>query len=524
MDIRMYVMTHKKIAEIPDKLYIPMQVGKAGKEEFGYLGDDTGDNISEKNNMYCELTGMYWLWKNVECDVIGICHYRRYFIKDEKLLDSNDIEQRMTKYSAIIPSSACVKDFNVYEHYEKRHYTKDLDLCREVISEKYPQFLDAFDYCMNTILISTGNMWITKKWLFDRYCEWLFDILFEVEKRMDLTGYDEYQTRVMGFLSERLFRVWLMMQHEKVTEEEIKLIAPEDFSNADKRRDLLYQYIKLKIQPVLWLYRNEREEHSLAAEKHCDDTFDGKIPVWICWWQGKEEAPELVRLCMDSIIKNIPKEKAVVRLITFENCLKYVSFTDVILDKYREGKISLTHLSDILRAELLFRYGGMWIDATYYVTQPISPHLFDNDLYTLRFKAPKWSADITKGRWSGNFWIVKKGEKLMKILMESLWYYWETAEKIDDYYLIDDILAAAVDQFADIRQRLEQCSFYEGDVFALSELLNKKMKPEYIEKINNLSGFYKLNRRQSVQRKNIAGEQTVYGYLMELMEKECFTD
>ena len=106
MDIRLYVMTHKKIAEIPDPLYIPMQVGKAGKEDFGYVGDDTGDNISAKNNRYCELTGMYWLWKNVKCDIIGVCHYRRYFIKDEKLLDQSYIEKKMQNYSMIIPSSA----------------------------------------------------------------------------------------------------------------------------------------------------------------------------------------------------------------------------------------------------------------------------------------------------------------------------------------------------------------------------------------------------------------------------------
>lgn len=139
MDTRLYVMTHKKIAEIQDSLYIPMQVGRAGKEDFGYVGDDTGDNISIKNDRYCELTGMYWLWKNTDCDIIGICHYRRYFIKDEKLLDKEYIENQLEKYDMIIPSSACVKGEDVYDHYRKRHYTKDLDLCREVISEKYPE-------------------------------------------------------------------------------------------------------------------------------------------------------------------------------------------------------------------------------------------------------------------------------------------------------------------------------------------------------------------------------------------------
>ena len=82
MDVRMYVMTHKKIAPIASSIYHILHVGKKGKEDLGYPGDDTGDNISEKNTNYCELTGMYWLWKNCNCDIIGICHYRRFFCEN----------------------------------------------------------------------------------------------------------------------------------------------------------------------------------------------------------------------------------------------------------------------------------------------------------------------------------------------------------------------------------------------------------------------------------------------------------
>ena len=176
MDTRIYVMTHKKIAVIPDPAYVPLHVGRAGSGELGYIGDHTGDHISEKNPRYCELTGLYWLWKNVRCDIIGICHYRRYFVREEKLLDRAYIEDKIASYPIIVPNSSCVKDADVREHYAKRHYTKDLDLCREVIAEQYPAYLSAFDFAMETILVSVGNMWITRKDIFDRYCAWLFDI------------------------------------------------------------------------------------------------------------------------------------------------------------------------------------------------------------------------------------------------------------------------------------------------------------------------------------------------------------
>lgn len=182
MDTKIFVMTHKKVDEVEDGLHYLMQVGKAGKEDYGYFGDDTGDNISLKNQTYCELTGIYWLWKNYTCDIIGICHYRRFFFKDEKLIDKSYIESLIDKYPIIIPNSSCVKEVSVYKDYQKKHYNRDLDMCREVICEICPQYTEAFDFCMQGILMNPGNMWITKKSIFDQYCEWLFSILFEVEK------------------------------------------------------------------------------------------------------------------------------------------------------------------------------------------------------------------------------------------------------------------------------------------------------------------------------------------------------
>ena len=123
MNTRIYVMTHKKMADIPDRIYIPLHVGRKGKADLGYPADDTGVNISEKNSSYCELTGIYWAWKNVSCDIIGICHYRRFFTKDEQLLDQAYIEQTISKYPVIIPNSSCVKQHSVYEQYKSIHHS-----------------------------------------------------------------------------------------------------------------------------------------------------------------------------------------------------------------------------------------------------------------------------------------------------------------------------------------------------------------------------------------------------------------
>jgi len=519
MDTKIYVMTHKRIAEIPNEIYVPMQVGKVGKEDFGYLGDDTGDSISDKNSSYCELTGMYWLWKHAKCDIIGICHYRRYFIKDEKLLDKAYIEKVIQKYPIILPSSSCVREASTYEQYEEIHNSgKDLDICREVIAEKCPEYLPAFDIVMQSILVSVGNMWITRKDIYDRYCEWLFDILFEAEKRIDTTGYDAYQQRVMGFLSERLFRVWLLMQPLKITEEKVKMIAPEDFGNADKKVELIYRCVKLKLNPVLQLYKNGQPQGTLATEVNCQDDFEGKIPVWVCWWQGLDEMPEIFKLCYESIKRNIPEDKMVLRLISLENCLQYVTFTESIIQKFNEGKISYTHLADCLRAELLYRYGGMWIDTTYYLTKAIPDLVRETKpIYTLRYSKPIWETDITAGRWSGNLWCAEKGNVLFQFLMECDWYYWETEDEVIDYYLIDYIIATAVEMIPGVKEMLECCPYCEGNTFVLQDMVNKKATPERLKQIREGAAFYKLNRQASYKKENLAGEQTIYGALCEEM-------
>ena len=143
----MYIMAHKKF-QVPDKNgYIPLQVGSALNEDLGYQKDDTGIQISAKNKTYCELTGMYWIWKNIQCDNVGICHYRRYFVQDE-LLTIEYMEQCLKKYDIIVPDSGMTMYENVYKHYENRHKIKDLNICGEVLLQKYPKDYAAFKWSL----------------------------------------------------------------------------------------------------------------------------------------------------------------------------------------------------------------------------------------------------------------------------------------------------------------------------------------------------------------------------------------
>lgn len=224
--IKILVATHKKYWMSSDEVYMPIYVGSEGKTDIGYIGDNTGDNISIKNSNYCELTGLYWAWKNLDCEYIGLCHYRRYFShkpKGSKLADKKqailtkvDYEQLLQEYDVILPKKRNYFIETVRSQYEHAHNKRDLDEIEKIIRVQYPSYMEAFEKVMGSRKLYIYNMFAMKKLLFDEYCAWLFDILFTLEKRIDITNYDKYNVRVFGFLSERLFNVWLEKKQLKV--------------------------------------------------------------------------------------------------------------------------------------------------------------------------------------------------------------------------------------------------------------------------------------------------------------------
>lgn len=209
-----------------DKIYLPIHVGRVEKADLGYLGDDTGDNISAKNANYCELTGLYWAWKNLKCDYIGLCHYRRYFAhavsgsdmekKKLAILQRTDYEKLLKQYDVILPKQRNYFIETVRSQYEHVHNKNDLALTEQIVAELYPEYSEAFCKVMGRTKLHIFNMFIMKKEKFDEYCQWLFTILFELEKRIDISSYSQYEARVFGFLSERLLNVWLEKQKLKV--------------------------------------------------------------------------------------------------------------------------------------------------------------------------------------------------------------------------------------------------------------------------------------------------------------------
>ncbi len=252
--IRIYSFYYKE-TEIPisNAIYIPVMAGNNSKKlNKNFIGDDTGESISEKNDYYSELTGLYWVWKNTRQEIVGSCHYRRYFTTRnyplghrlqaitlsktwfykkragiiytqkidkfrDRILNETEIAEIMQKYDVILPKKREFR-YSIKEHYRKYHDLNDLKIVEEVIKSKSPEYLDDFHKTLNSNWLYVNNMFIVKNREFNQLMEWLFDILFDFENRVDTQNYKGYQKRIFGFISERLITVWLNHQDLRIKE------------------------------------------------------------------------------------------------------------------------------------------------------------------------------------------------------------------------------------------------------------------------------------------------------------------
>lgn len=223
------IAAHKAYKMPHDAMYLPVHVGAEGKDtDLGYTKDNTGENISGKNSSYCELTGLYWAWKNLDSAYIGLAHYRRHFSLSKKsrepfdnVLKYSELEPMLNKYKVFIPKKRKYYIETLYSHYAHTHYASHLDETRKILRNFYPEYLNNFDAVMKRRWGYMFNMMIMEKKLVNDYCTWLFNILFELEKRVskENENLSAFQGRFYGRVSELLFNVWL---EQKILEKKIR--------------------------------------------------------------------------------------------------------------------------------------------------------------------------------------------------------------------------------------------------------------------------------------------------------------
>ncbi len=251
-NIKIFICAHKEVPLPRHPYFLPIQAGAALHDAIkGYQSDNEGDNISIKNPHFCELTCHYWAWKNLKnVDIIGLNHYRRYFdftrkwpqfSADKHFIATEDffnqdyifpnLETLLSKYDIILPVARHWRVSNTLQ-YGEYHIAKDWEMLRQIIKKRHPKYIPAFEKTMDHSNKSAGyNMFITNWKHFNTYSEWLFDILFEVERCVPPTN-DPIQSRIYGYMSERLINVFCDYHH--LRKKSIPLIMPLDEYNDDQ--------------------------------------------------------------------------------------------------------------------------------------------------------------------------------------------------------------------------------------------------------------------------------------------------
>ena len=237
-NVKILIATHKQYFVPKDNIYLPIYVGAdSNKNKTTFIDDNTGENISNKNPYFCELTGLYWAWKNLKgVDYVGLVHYRRYFTMSKKkykteeekfkhVLTTEEADKLLENNNIILPKLRKYYIENLYDHYAHTMYVEPLNLTDEIIKKDYPEYYEEFQKLHKRTSAHMFNMFIMDKQTFDNYCKWLFDILFELENRIDVSKYDSFHARFFGRISELLLDVWINTNNLKY--EEVKVIDIE---------------------------------------------------------------------------------------------------------------------------------------------------------------------------------------------------------------------------------------------------------------------------------------------------------
>lgn len=261
-----------------------------------------------------------------------------------------------------------------------------------------------------------------------------------------------------------------------------------------------------------------RKENSKKIEKfaetntnrHNDSYIEKSKIIWLCWWQGIENAPTLVQKCYASVCHYCSDWE--INVITEENYFKFVEFPQYIIDKWKLGIISHTHMSDLLRLELLIRYGGLWLDSTILVTSSDIPKsILESNLFFYQTLKP--GADGHSILLSN--WLIysKSGNAILKLTKELLYKFWKYNDEITDYFLFHYYMTLSCEVLKEEYDKIPQFSNEIPHILQLN--IFRKFDESYFDDLCKMSCFHKLSYKLDLEKiENSAG--SYYDWILKL--------
>lgn len=266
----------------------------------------------------------------------------------------------------------------------------------------------------------------------------------------------------------------------------------------DINENLIKKYLQKEV---------EKSEFKENKELEFKNKNVSKEPIWVMWWQGEENAPEIVKCCINSIRKNANNHEVII--ISEKNLKNYVTLPYFIYEKLDNKSITRTHLSDIIRLNLLTIYGGLWLDATIFVSEKIPETVFDSDFFSINFG--KKTKDPSHGRWTAFCMAAKENTELTRKVLIDHYKYWFHHNKLIDYIIVDYFINIEVNKSEKLKKLVENVPINNTEVFTLVNHLNDVDSFQFE---NAQTYLYKLSYKRNYL-KEVNGKKTNYEKIVE---------
>ena len=478
----MYVLASKPYHELKEPGYQTIMIGQDLPEKYEEKKDDSGrpetgrsDRKEKENYDYNKFAAedislesiLAEVCKKAEAEYIGICSHDRYFVDAGRLLSVNKMQQLLEQTPVIIG------DYLAWQSEESVQKNRKAESIDEPEKEEIPCFM-------------------MKKEALENFCRW-----YQESCGQNPAWNADVIAGIKAWLSEK------QIFHGYFHTEKIDT----------NRLPAMYELVKDLTKDLVAKY----QQGNFLRLSPIDRTVgkDGRMPVWICWWQGISEAPDLVQKCM-ARMKKMFGNKADIRIITFDNYQQYIVFSETVVEKFNNGCISLTHLSDILRAQLLCRYGGLWIDATYYIWDDrFIDALCQFPFFTQKQGGEPNELDIVSGRWANNFLKGPAGFPLFGFMVEAFELFWGNYDEVLNYFLFDYIIAICYDSLPDIRMVMDACPVNNRFSQVLADWGNEACDMHKLDLLTADTWLFKMTYKKSFYTKTSDGRKTYYAALLE---------
>ncbi len=240
-------------------------------------------------------------------------------------------------------------------------------------------------------------------------------------------------------------------------------------------------------------------------------------PIWVCWWQGEEQMPEIVRTCYRRLQQMAPAGHPVI-LITKDTVGDYITLPEHITKAVEEKRMTLTHFSDLLRAALLSQHGGIWVDSTIYVTAPIAEELFQKPYFSTRRAIPK-PVYVSRCLYTGFLIGCVKGAPWLSFARDMLFDYWQKHDTLVNYFLIDQALIMGYDNIPSVTRDAPPCILPQVHLDTFMQMCSEPYDEKTFADITATTRFLKLNWRMSYTKQTADGRETYFGHLISQAEE-----